>query len=77
MLRKYGIGAAAYDSMIEAQDGKCAICMRPVQLVVDHCHTSGAVRGLLCGSCNTAIGMFEEQIDSLTNAIAYLERANQ
>ncbi len=43
-------------------------------LCIDHDHTNGAVRGLLCSPCNTAIGMFEENLTRFENAVAYLQR---
>jgi hypothetical protein len=44
-------------------------------LVVDHCHTTGTVRGLLCGGCNSALGHFGDRIESLNSAVRYLRAA--
>ncbi len=44
-------------------------------LVVDHCYTTGKIRGLLCASCNLAIGNFKDRIDYLENAILYLRNS--
>lgn len=76
--RTYGITLEDYKAMYSAQDGKCWICeeSKPPNgkggLVVDHCHTKGHVRGLLCSSCNTGIGKLKESIKSLQRAIEYL-----
>jgi hypothetical protein len=45
-----------------------------VRLVVDHCHNSTKVRGLLCVACNSAIGQMEDSTDRLAAAIRYLNR---
>ena len=45
-------------------------------LHIDHCHDSGKVRGLLCHGCNTAIGLFKENIDTMLKAIKYLKDNN-
>lgn len=60
-LRSFGMTLADYDAMVAAQQNKCASCgdeMSPP--VVDHCHVSGRVRGLLCNQCNTAAGLLKE-----------------
>ena len=43
-------------------------------LAIDHCHESGIVRGLLCMPCNTGLGNFKDNVQTLLNAIKYLER---
>ena len=73
----YGITIEKYDEMFELQKGKCAIC-EEIQitgkvLAIDHCHTTGKVRGLLCQTCNTGIAMFKDNIKILKMAIKYLE----
>lgn len=74
-LKKYGLTEAEYDAIVLQQDGKCLICLRvPVdKLVVDHCHTTGRVRGLLCRKCNAAIGILDDSPELLKRAIRYLE----
>jgi hypothetical protein len=78
-LRKnYGITEGEYDSMLLGQGGVCAICKGAEpsgrRLAVDHCHTTGKVRGLLCSRCNPAIGLFNENVANLASAIDYLHR---
>lgn len=76
LMRKYGLSLEQYDGMLEAQGGGCAICGRPARndssLHVDHDHATGAVRGLLCFSCNNALADFQEDRGMLRNAIGYL-----
>jgi len=45
-------------------------------LYVDHCHSSGKVRGLLCHHCNTALGKFQDSVEVLSSAIDYLRKNN-
>lgn len=73
--RKFGLAAGEYDRLLAAQDSKCAICDQPPsgrRLAVDHCHETGKVRQLLCGSCNRGIGMFKHDAGLLLKAVAYL-----
>lgn len=74
---KYGLSPEDYSGMVEEQAGRCAICggspAPQKRLVVDHCHASGAVRGLLCGPCNSGLGQFHDNQDRLRAAISYLE----
>ena len=82
MKRLYGITGLEYNTLLKKQEGVCAICgtstptlnqdeTRP-NLYVDHCHTSGAVRGLLCGKCNSGLGQFNDNPELLQAAINYL-----
>lgn len=73
-FRKYGISEDIFKDMWQAQGNKCAICSLPCNPVVDHCHETGLVRGLLCATCNSALGMFKDSLDSLRKAIAYLQK---
>lgn len=75
---KYGITPAEYDRMLAGQGGVCASCFRPPSphrmLAVDHCHETGRNRGLLCGSCNSAIGMLGDNLEGVQRAVDYLMR---
>ena len=59
LKRKYGLTEADLDSMKNAAENRCALCEREVRLVIDHDHSTGRVRGLLCSQCNTMIGWLE------------------
>jgi hypothetical protein len=72
---------AEWEAMLDNQEGKCAICRHgfdgtvPARnAMVDHDHTTGKVRSLLCRRCNSMIGMAREQVEVLRAAIEYLER---
>jgi hypothetical protein len=73
---KYGMTTEAYEAMVAAQHGKCAICEREeAVLSVDHDHAPGGkVRELLCRQCNTMLGMAGDSQDVLATAIAYLTK---
>lgn len=80
---KYGITRDDYRRLWRGQGGLCAICRQPERssrnrlLAVDHSHTTGRVRGLLCSHCNRAIGLFDDNPATLTQAVEYLtERLN-
>ncbi len=74
LCRRYRITPEELDAMLVAQDGRCAICDElPDNFVVDHDHTSGAVRALLCQSCNVAIGLMQDNPARLRAAAVYLE----
>jgi Autographiviridae endonuclease VII len=70
----YGISLDDYNAMLAQQNGVCAICMKISDrtLSVDHCHTTGVVRGLLCRRCNTGLGCFEDQPSLVLRAFDYL-----
>jgi len=72
--RVYGLNEEQYNNMILSQNNMCAICNNPGDktLHIDHCHTTGKIRGLLCNRCNMGIGSFEDDIILLTSAIEYL-----
>lgn len=73
--RKYGITLDLYDKLLKQQNHCCSICNetdKNKELSVDHCHTTGNIRGLLCMSCNTALGKFKDSTELLNKAISYL-----
>lgn len=77
---RYNLDYDDYNKMYEDQDGKCAICGLNKDLgtskglLVDHCHETNKVRGLLCNNCNSGLGKFMDNIELLNNAINYLQR---
>lgn len=78
-LRKnFGISHQQYLDLEEEQGGVCYICQGrddfSDHLAVDHCHTNGHVRGLLCRNCNRALGQFQDNVDYLERAIVYLKK---
>lgn len=74
MKQKYGLNKESYEVLLKSQNGKCDICKIKNPEAVDHCHKTGETRGLLCRSCNTALGMFKDDIDILNNVIIYLKK---
>ncbi len=78
LMSFYGIGLAEYDRLFKSQDGRCAICRRPStkNLYVDHDHATGVLRGLLCGPCNSALGMLCDSPFLLERAAEYLNAAS-
>jgi hypothetical protein len=79
-VKKFGISVEQYNEFVEKQNNCCAICGthkdnftgRGSNFHIDHCHTSGKVRGLLCNNCNTGLGQFKDNAESLQSAIQYL-----
>ena len=69
----YGMTVEDYNSMCEQQNNKCLLCEEEKKLVVDHCHSSGKVRGLLCGTCNTGLGSMKDSVSILGRAIEYIK----
>jgi len=83
-LGKYGLTIDTYNKMLAEQAGVCAICKgqetvrgrggKLKKLSVDHCHTTNAVRGLLCHYCNVGIGYLKDDPEILRAAHKYLEK---
>lgn len=77
LMRKYGLTPEDFAAMVATQNNTCAICHRPQAdgspLCVDHCHTTGKVRALLCSPCNTALGLAEDNADRCRAMGAYLD----
>lgn len=77
LRRRYGISPERYSEMLAEQYFCCAICQSPEEeqtrrFSVDHNHTTGQIRGLLCHRCNAGLGLFLEKEDLLASAISYL-----
>ena len=73
LLSRYGITPYEYDALMEKQGGKCAICDEPPKRpVVDHCHKTNAVRGILCHACNIKLPAIDDEI-FLARALAYVK----
>jgi hypothetical protein len=77
LLRRYGLTPENYAEMHATQGGVCAMCRREntggKPLFVDHCHTTGQVRALLCHACNVMLGMADDCPDRLEAGAAYLK----
>lgn len=83
LKKAYGITLKEYEQLLSKQNGKCAICNidnngkyrnKPRAFAVDHCHSTGKIRGLLCSDCNTGIGLLKDNINYLQLAIKYLNK---
>ena|SRR3990170_1348221 len=83
-LQSYGLTPEQYAEMLVEQKGVCAVCGKPetaqsrlgtpYSLAVDHDHETGAVRGLLCGTCNAALGMLGDSSEMILNLLSYRMR---
>jgi len=83
-LHKQGCSKEQFNTLFEAQAGKCAICgateghrsryQAIYRLAIDHDHRTGKIRGLLCNNCNRGLGRFKDSIETLQAAISYLKR---
>jgi len=74
LMSSYGISLEEYEQMRKNQNDKCLCCGRiPARgLVVDHCHTTNKVRGLLCNNCNCALGQVFDRTDWAMKLMKYL-----
>ena len=74
---RYGMSLEEYEAMLQRQGGVCAICYEKCAsgkpLSVDHCHATGALRGLLCSHCNHGLGKFKDDVELLDRASCYLQ----
>ena len=76
--RRYGLSLADYRALEKRQGHACAICRTVTRvLCIDHCHVTGRVRGLLCRSCNSALGFYADDPRLLRAALAYLQAATK
>lgn len=75
---KFGITLTEYEDIYHKQGGLCDICLVPISMGpgahLDHCHTTGKIRGFLCQDCNFGLGRFEDNPNRLRQAITYLAR---
>ena len=85
LKRKYGVTVPERQFILDKQKGKCKLCKTPIAFsgkkyrsygdkdaVLDHCHDSDKIRGVLCGPCNLGLGFFRDDIERLKSAIEYL-----
>lgn len=79
VCEKYGMTVDDFDELLKKQGGTCAICGKKQKngrkhenLSIDHCHTTGKVRGLLCRKCNLGLGLFGDTTDGVQKALDYL-----
>jgi hypothetical protein len=80
--KSYGLTIEERDAMLLAQGNVCACCGSPEPKhkygwVIDHCHTTGKVRGILCQPCNLTLGKVDDSIDHLKRLISYLEKHSE
>ena len=77
LKNSYGMTLEEKEALLKSQNNKCKICKDELQgkkLHIDHCHTTGKIRAILCHHCNTGLGLFKESPELLTKAIEYLEK---
>jgi hypothetical protein len=79
--KRYGTTLEHVAELSAQQGGVCAICKSPgpnhasfTRLVIDHCHTTSKVRGLLCHNCNTAVGHLKDSADLAIKTAVYLQQ---
>jgi hypothetical protein len=84
LWKRFGMTLLEYENLFQAQRGLCAICLcperrmgkdaKPLPLSVDHDHETDAIRQLLCGDCNVALGLMKDDVLRLRAAVEYLIR---
>jgi hypothetical protein len=82
LKKKFGITLQQYEDMLQSQNFGCAICQlqwsrsMDIRFHVDHNHSTGTVRGILCSNCNTALGLLKENESIFHRALQYLKERN-
>ena len=76
-VKKYGLSLEDFKKIFKEQNGCCKICGKhqsefKKRLSVDHNHSTGKVRGLLCINCNRGLGSFKDNIKNLKTAVVYI-----
>lgn len=74
LKNEYGMTREQYNEELKLSCGMCEICKRKIKLVIDHNHTTGKYRGLICGQCNSAIGFMQDNPDVADRAVSYLRK---
>lgn len=80
LKKKYNLTLEERSKLLKSQNNCCAICgynkleNENKFPVIDHCHNTGKIRGILCANCNIGLGMFKDEIDLLEKAISYLSK---
>lgn len=80
LKKVYNLSVEEYDSLIEQQGNKCKVCEVSFEenwINIDHCHSTGKIRGLLCVCCNLALGGAKDDINILNKLINYLEESRK
>lgn len=79
LKERYGVSLKQFEEMAAAQNGLCYICKDPERsglnqewLSVDHDHSDGRVRKILCRKCNSGLGMFGDDPERIARAVEYL-----
>lgn len=77
LKHKYNLSFDNYEMLIKSQNNMCLICKdifnSSIKPCVDHCHKTDKIRGILCSKCNAGIGLLNEDIMLMRNAIKYLK----
>ena len=73
LKRRYGLSPEQFDALLAQQGFLCPICLKRAAVHVDHDHSTGRVRGILCEMCNGGLGQFRDNPETIESAIAYLE----
>jgi len=88
LRHRYGVDLKWYEEQLKKQNYGCAICdikennvtrgvTSNLNFAVDHCHSTGMIRGLLCNQCNRALGMFKDSLLLINKAVNYLKQSSE